>query len=126
MSLREAEITEMEERAKTTEASQVEQADLAIAHSYAVQASTHDVPALIGALREAYNDGGGGGDFGLMLREALKSRIVSRAMGPDEKQIVELNDDVQVHSLAVSAVSGDGRVYVDVRLLVGDPPPEDV
>ena len=123
LSLREAEIAEMEERAKVAGDAGDDPVTL---RAYAVQACGHDVPALIGALREAYNDGGGGGDFGLMLREALKSRIVSRAMGPEAKQVVELKEDVEVHSLAVSAVSGDGRVYVDVRLLVGDPPPEGV
>lgn len=121
--LREAEIAEMEERA-TAAAEFLD--DPAAVKSYAVQAATVDVPALIKALRDSYNAGGGGGDFGHMLREALKSRIVSQAMGPEEKQVVELNDDVKVHSLAVSALSGDGRVYVDVRLLVGDPPPEGV
>ena len=120
MGLREAEIAEMEERA--TAAASLSN-DPAVWKSYAVQAATVDVPALIKALRDSYNAGGGGGDFGHMLREALKSRIVSQAMGPEEKQVVELNDDVKVHSLAVSALSGDGRVYVDVRLLVGSPPP---
>ena len=119
--MREAEIAEMEERA-TAAAEFLE--DPAAVKSYAVQAARVDVPALIKALRDSYNAGGGGGDFGHMLREALKSRIVSQAMGPEEKQVVELNDDVKVHSLAVSALSRDGRVYVDVRLLVGDPPPE--
>ncbi len=123
MGLREAEIAEMEERA-TAAAEFLD--DPAAVKSYAVQAARVDVPALIKALRDSYNAGGGGGDFGHMLREALKSRIVSQAMGPEEKQVVELNDDVKVHSLAVSALSGDGRVYVDVRLLVGDPPPEGV
>lgn len=121
--MREAEIAEMEERA-TAAAEFLD--DPAAVKSYAVQAARVDVPALIKALRDSYNAGGGGGDFGHMLREALKSRIVSQAMGPEEKQVVELNDDVKVHSLAVSALSGDGRVYVDVRLLVGDPPPEGV
>ncbi len=121
--LREAEIAEMEERA--TAAASLPN-DPAVWKSYAIQAARLDVPALIKALRDSYNAGGGGGDFGHMLREALKSRIVSQAMGPEEKQVVELNDDVKVHSLAVSALSGDGRVYVDVRLLVGDPPPEGV
>ncbi len=121
LSLREAEIAEMEERAKVAADAL---GDPAVRMAYAERASEHDIPALIAALREAYNAGGGGGDFGLMLRDALKSRILSQAMGPEEKQLVELNDDVKVHSLAVSAVSGDGRVYVDVRLLVGDPPPE--
>ena len=121
--LREAEIAEMEERA-TAAAEFLD--DPAAVKSYAVQAARVDVPALIKALRDSYNAGGGGGDFGHMLREALKSRIVSQAMGPEEKQVVELNDDVKVHSLAVSALSGDGRVYVDVRLLVGAPPPEGI
>ena len=121
--LREAEIAEMEERATVTAQGL---GDLAQDSSYAARASQHDVPALIKALRDSYNAGGGGGDFGHMLREALKSRIVSQAMGPEEKQVVELNDDVKVHSLAVSALSGDGRVYVDVRLLVGAPPPEGI
>lgn len=123
MGLREAEITEMEGRA-TVAGSQPN--DPVVWKSYAVQAAMLDVPALIKALRESYNEGGGGGDFGHLLREALKSRILSQAVTEDTQRIVELSDDVKVHSLAVSTVNRDGQVYVDVRLLVGSPPPEGI
>ena len=121
VSLREAEIAEMEERA-TVAGSQPN--DPVVCKSYAVQAAMLDVPALIKALRDVYNEGGGGGDFGHLLREALKSRIVSMAMSEDEKRIVELSDDVKVHSLSVSSITRDGQVYVDVRLVVGADPAE--
>ncbi len=119
MGLNETELLELQERASLALDS-ID--DPEVQRRYAAKASEHDVPKLIEALREAYRDAGGGGDFGLMLRNALKSRIMEKPMVDEDRRIATLCDDVKLHSLNVAAIRGEGRVVVDVRLMIGDEP----
>jgi hypothetical protein len=119
--LNETMILELEQRAELA-AEALE--DPEVCRRYAAKAAKGDVPALIEALREAYNDGGGGGDLGMLLRNALKERILRAAQTLDEgsKRIATLSEDVKIHSMNVAAIRNEGRVIVDVRLMVGDEP----
>jgi hypothetical protein len=119
--LGETELLEIQERASLA-LDAIE--DEAVRDRYARRAAEQDVPKLVMALRTAYAEGGGGGDLGLLLRNALKARIVKESgqLRDADKRIVTLAEDVRIHSMGVSAMAGEGRVFVDVRLAVGDEP----
>lgn len=121
MILGETELLEIQERASLA-LDAIE--DEAVRDRYARRAAEQDVPKLVMALRAAYAEGGGGGDLGLLLRNALKARIVKESgqLRDADKRIVTLAEDVKIHSMGVSAMAGEGRVFVDVRLAVGDEP----
>lgn len=114
-------ILEIEQRADLASR---ELDDPEVCEKYAKKAAADDVPELVSALREAYSTSGGGGDLGLMMRNAVKSRVVqeSNQLRPDDKRIVTLCDDVTIHSMTVSSIKGQGRVFIDFRLAVGDAP----
>lgn len=121
MRLNETELLEIEERADLASR---ELDDPEVSRRYADRAAKVDVPRLIEALRRTWEESGGGGDLGLMLRNALKARILQSAptLSDDDKRIATLAEDVKIHSMQVAAVRGQGRVIVDVRLMVGDQP----
>lgn len=114
-------ILEIEQRADLVSR---ELEDPEVCGKYAKIASQNDVPALVSALREAYSMGGGGGDLGLMLRNAVKSRIMQNAqmLNSDAQRVATLCDDVKIHSMSVNSIAGEGRVIIDFRLMVGDEP----
>lgn len=92
--------------------------DDAVKIRYAETAAKHDVPTLAKELRKLWEADGGGGHLGVMLRNALKSRILKQE--PNTPAV--LAADVKIHSLSVNSVRGQTRVWVDVRLAVGDAP----
>lgn len=114
-------MTEMEDRASLAADAL---GDPEVVARYAKRAAEVDVPELLRALRKLYADGGGGGDLGLMLRDTLKARILKESLTLDDanRRIVSMADDVVIHSMTVSAIRGEGRVIVDIRLMVGDLP----
>jgi hypothetical protein len=116
----ENEIREIEERAGLA-ADALE--DPEVVRRYATKAAQQDVPELVEALRKAYAASGGGGDLGHLLRNALKARLVKQTPdGSTTQRLATLSEDVEIHSLNVSAINGEPRVIVDVRLMVGDKP----
>lgn len=119
--LSETELAEVEERA-TRALACIE--DPEARTQYAKRAADTDVPLLLKALRDAYAANGGGGDLGLLLRDALKDRILAESprLSAEDKRIAMLSDDVTIHSMAVSAMAGSQCVYVDFRLQVGEAP----
>ncbi len=121
MIIGETELSEIEERASLA-ADAMD--DPEVQARYAKRAAEVDVPKLAKSLRTAYAEGGGGGDLGLLLRNALKARILKESgqLNDANKRIVTLAADVKIHSMAVSAMAGEGRIFVDVRLAVGDEP----
>ena len=121
MILNETAVIEIEERASLALDALD---DPEVSRDYARHAAKTDVPLLLEALRTSYNSGGGGGDFGLLLRNALRSRIVRESMQlqEDGKRLAELCDDVTILSVGVHSVKGHGHVVIDVRLTVGDEP----
>lgn len=110
MELNETELNEMDERATLARESD----DPAVKERYGTRASEVDVPSLVKSLRKAYAGEGGGGDFGSMLRDALKDRILVL------KGKAQLAGDVTVHSLSVNQITGQSASFVDVRLMVGE------
>ncbi len=119
MILNETAVMEIEERAS---AAMGAMDDPEVARRYAERAAKADVPLLLEALRASYNSGGGGGDLGLLLRNALRDRVVraSARLQDDDKRSAELCDDVNILSVTVASVSGKGSVVIDIRLMVGD------
>jgi hypothetical protein len=119
--MNESQLAEIEERAKMASESMD---DNTVALRYSEHAANNDVPLLLEALRASYNSGGGGGDLGVLLRNACKARIVreSQKLDDEGKRIAELCDDVKIHSLDVHAIRGEGSVVVTVRMLIGDQP----
>lgn len=121
MLLNETALAEIEERANLAVDAME---DPEVQARYAKRAGEVDVPQLVQSLREAYAASGGGGDLGMLLRNALKARILkgSATLGDANKRIATMADDVKIHSLSVSSVAGQGRVVVDIRMMVGDEP----
>ena len=121
MLVNETEIAEIEQRAELAADAL---GDPELEKKYAKRAAEVDVPKLVEGLRAAYAAGGGGGDLGLMMRNAVKARILAGAamLNDEDRRIATLADDVQIHSMNVTSVRGEGRVIIDFRLMVGDAP----
>lgn len=120
--LSEVEIIDVEARAEMVSDSK----DEALKLRYAEKAAKEDVPNLIETIRAYAAGQGGGAGFGLWLREALATRLdgalIQSGLRSEEQRIAKFADDIRVHSITVSSVAGEGRVWLDVRLAIGDPP----
>lgn len=115
----ESQLREIEDRAMVIRESDE---DDEVKFRYAEMAATHDVPSLARELRKAWEADGGGGNLGIMLRNALKGRIMAAPGANDAKKSAVLAGDVKIHSLSLNSVRGQSTVWVDVRLAVGDKP----
>ena len=114
--MREADLLVIEDRASLA-VDHVD--DPVVAAKYAKQAAEKDVPQLVAALRAA-----GPSDLGEALRTILVDRILEEAkasrLSDGDKRRVQFAPGVNVHSLTVTAIHNERRVFVDVRLVVSD------